>query len=188
MPKSLRIALPLLALILGAACVAGAVFGILDAVRGDGVLVQVPAESTIPIPKPGRYSIWIQNQAAIDGKLMTFATNLPPDAAVEVADASSGRPIPLREGFSSTMRINNVHRRSLGYVEIPAAGELRVNIRGLEGRRLLYITESGKFRDFFMNIALGVTGVFLIIAGVVLGIYFLFRPSPRQYHPLQSPD
>lgn len=187
MPKSLRVALPLLLIALGVLSLVAAGRSIFTAFRQDGTLMQAPGKKTISIEKPGNYTLWIQNRGAIEGKLLSFPIDLPSGATVEVSRTESGETIPLDSNAAATVTINDVMRKAVGSVNITEPGQITVAVSDLDTPRLFYFSESFSFTGFFGAMSLIFTGGCMVLAGIGIGLYFLLRPAPHQYHTLQPP-
>ena len=184
MPKSLRVILPLLLIVLGVLCLISAVRSIFASFSKEGTLFEAPGEQTIKVASPGSYTVWIQNRGSIEGKLVSHPLDLPAGATLAVSDAKSGETIPLT-GSSMTMTVNDVVRKAVGTLELTAPGEIKISATGFDSPRLVYFSESFAFRTFFSVLYLVVTGGCLVLTGIGIGLYFLLRPKPHEYQTLQ---
>ena len=187
MSRLWRFVLPISMLLLGAASVFVAGRGLFDAFRQDGTLFQGPAKTSVSLEKPGDYTLWIQNRATLNGRVLSFPTDLPSGAVIEVMHETTGKRLPLSEGLSGTMSINDMERRSIGFITLAEPGPISISVSGMDSPRLFYLDESFGFGGVLLQMSLGAVGFCLILAGFVVGIYFLIRPKPRQYHTLQPP-
>lgn len=183
MPKSLRLILPLLLIVLGVLCLVSAARSIFHSFSKEGTLFAAPGDQTIKVASPGSYTVWIQNRGSIEGKLVSHPLDLPAGATLAVSDAKSGDAIPLN-GSSMTMTVNDVVRKAVGSVELKAPGEIKISATGFDSPRLLYFSESFAFKTFFSVLYLVVTGGFLVLGGIGIGLYFLLRPKPHEYQTL----
>ena len=187
MPKTLRVALPLVLIALGILSLIASGRSLIGAFRQDGTLFRGPGESTVQVPKPGSYTLWIQNRGTIDGRLLTMPTDLPSGAVIEVTRAENGESIPLDGNVAATITFNGTVRKAVGSLDIQQPGKVKITVEELESPRLFYLSESFSFKGVFGAMSLLFTGGCLLLAGIGIGIYFLLRPAPREYHTLQPP-
>lgn len=187
MPRLIRFLLPVVVMIIGAACVVVGARNAFQVFRQDGTVFKGPGEKIVSLKKAGEYTLWIQNRATIDGVLISSATDLPPGSVVEIVREGTEERIPLAGEAGMTVSINGTERESLGTIQVPGPGTVRISISRLDAPRVFYIAESIQLKGLFGSIALGAVGLSLFLVGVVLGIYFLIRRAPAKLYNLQPP-
>ena len=107
---------------------------------GAGISVIVPDDNTFEISKPGRYTVWTQVEVSSQGKLMTFATGLPPGVTI-VISRPNGTTIPLHSSVAPLLTRHTARTIQvvIGDITFDSPGSYRIAVDGLHEKRALYL-------------------------------------------------
>ena len=146
---------------------------------GSGISLLVPDENTFDVAKPGRYTLWTQVEASSHGKLMTFATGLPPGVTIAISKPD-GTSIPLHSQWPTTQRDSaRSIQVAIGTIRFGSPGSYRITVDGLDEKRALYLDRSD-MRAFCLKvvIAMSLPVVFLGCIVWAVMIYVRRRAKP----------
>jgi hypothetical protein len=173
---------PLLVCAVGVGLTVWLVISLFGSFGGRGISLLVPGESTFNVVEAGKYTLWSQVEASLEGKLMTFPTGLPPGATIKISKTADGATVPIQSKWPT------MHRNSGGYIQVAIGtitfdtpGSYQVATEGLQEKRALYL-DRFDFGTFFGKVAFSFIGPAVFMAGLVWGIVLLVsrRKRPNQ--------
>lgn len=140
-----------------------------------------PGKSSLSIEEGGRYFIWNEYHATLDGMTYVRAETLPSSFELRIQN-EAGHTLPWLIEESASVEKKGHAKTVLGYVDGVEAGKLSIEIKGDLEPRVFSLSQSNfqKYIHWIVGGAILSTLIALIGAGITLrGIYFLAKQSTR---------
>lgn len=157
------------------------VFTLVRLINGSALDPQtkVPGTVSAEIDAPGRYYVWDNHWTMFNGERVQYSADCPVDAQVVVHD-SSGDELQFVPDASQNWSIGNNEKTSIGYVDVPAATALRLDVAGVGRERIVSVSNRTMKQELWDR--LGGFGVGLIVGLIgipiaLLGLLVRRRPS-----------
>ncbi|MCA9168605.1 MAG: hypothetical protein KDB23_13110 [Planctomycetales bacterium] len=131
---------------------------------------KVPGAVVTEIDAPGRYYVWDNHWTMFDGERVKYAADCPHDAKITVRDAN-GADVEFVPDASMNWSIGNNEKTSIGYVDIPTATTIRLDIDGVGRDRIVTVSNRTMQQELWSR--LGGFGVGLAVGAVGVSICFL---------------
>jgi hypothetical protein len=162
------------ALLTGVAMLPGVGVYLLVREGADSELFMAPGTVTVPAGRAGRYYLWNEFHAMIDGRVFQRPEQLPDGVRIDVTNVETGRAVPLTGRTSISVTGGDHSRRSIGYLDLDAPASLHISVEGLDEQWVLRFSRS-RFKELaglilagaLLAMALAVGGIALIVWGVV---------------------
>jgi hypothetical protein len=172
--------------IVGVVCVPLAIVKTISRESVDLVQFKVPGTAMAFVDAPGRYYVWHDYDAIYEGQSYRSSTELPNDLKIELI-GTGGVPLEFVSDSSTNLTLNNHSRKSVGYVEVPEAGQVTIKVNG-DVERVLFSFSAFSFGHFFGLIVKGVIcagvsallGLGLMIWGIVKWVKSSKKTSSHQ--------
>lgn len=160
-------------LVVCAIAVAVGVWLIWSLFPGPGISFIVPDEKSFDVIKPGRYTLWTEAEASFHGRLMTFATGLPPGVTIAISKPD-GTTVPVHSQWPTTQRdLSKTIQVAIGTVSFDSPGSYRVTAGGLEEKRALYLDQSD-MRAFFLKVTVAMCLPIVLFGAAVWAVLLLY--------------
>lgn len=146
--------------------------------KDTGTSFIAPGEITIPVSRPGDFTLWHESKTVINGEFMNFPDFLPSGTTIRIIDQSNGALTPLRPSTSGASTEFGASRRvAVGEVKFAAPGRYRFIVTGLQEKRALYLEETKDLKILMTGLFAGFAGMIFLFASIGLTVYALVRPQ-----------
>jgi len=129
---------------------------------------EIPGRTEVKVEDAGRYYIWNDYSAVFEGVTYNQSADLPGGITIEITDLHSGEALPLREGPNQSMSVGDTSRKSIGYVDVPEATTLLVDVPQSPEKRVFSFGKSEVFK--LIGAIFGAIGAALVLGFVGIGL------------------
>ncbi len=140
-------------------------FTLIQLVGGAALDLQtkVPGTVTAELDASGRYYMWDNHWTMFDGERVKYPADWPADAKVAVHDVN-GAELEFIPDASQNWSIGNNEKTSVGYVEVPTATTIRLDIDDVGRDRIVTVSNRTMKQELWSR--LGGFGVALVVGGL----------------------
>jgi hypothetical protein len=133
---------------------------------------KVPGSVSAVLDAPGRYYVWDNHWTRFEGQRVRYAAGWPAETKVVVRD-SNGVELAFVADASQNWSIGNNEKTSVGYVEVPAATTIQIDISGVMSERIVTVSNLTMKQELWSR--LGGFGIALVTGaiGIVLCLFGL---------------
>ncbi|QDV25007.1 hypothetical protein [Aureliella helgolandensis] len=135
---------------------------------------KVPGTVTAEIAAAGRYYVWDNHWTTFDGERLKYAADRPQNAMVVVRDVN-GVELEFVPDASQNWSIGNNEKTSIGYVDVPTATTLQLNIADTGRDRIVTVSNRtmkqelwSRLGGFAVAVALGAVGIPICVVGLLV--------------------
>ena len=134
---------------------------------------KVPGPVSAEIPEPGRYYIWDNHWTTFNGERAKYPADCPAEAQVTIRD-EGGTDLQFVPDASQNWSIGNNEKTSIGYVDVPNATTIRLDVDGVGRERIVSVSNRtmkqelwGRLGGFGLGLIVGVVGVPIALLGML---------------------
>lgn len=135
---------------------------------------KVPGTVTAKVDASGRYYVWDNHWTMFDGERVQYTADWPDDATVVVRDAN-GAELEFVTDASQNWSIGNNEKTSVGYIDVPAATTIRLDIDDVGRDRIVTVSNRtmkqelwSRLGGFGVGIGVGAVGVPTCLLGLLV--------------------
>lgn len=136
---------------------------------------KVPGTVTVAIDTPGRHYVWDNHWTMFEGERFQYPADWPADSDISVV-ADDGTKLNFVADTSRNWSIGNNEKTSVGYVEVPEATVVRLQIGDVGRERIVTVSNRSMKQELWarlgglgVGLAVGAIGVPVALLGLVLG-------------------
>lgn len=138
-----------------------------------------PGAMTFPASGEGRWYIWDHHRTSFEGEQRKYDSRWPSEAEITIRDAQ-GAVLEWTPDSSRSWSIGNHAKTSVGYVEVPAATSLTLEVRGLPEERVLSVSNRSMGDELWARLG-GIGGGLIIgLFGIVVTLVGLLSRRKRR--------
>ena len=134
--------------------------------------IKVPGKVTAEIETAGRYYVWDNHWTMFGGERVQYSADWPDDAKVSVRDAN-GSELEFVSDASQNWSIGNNEKTSIGYVDVPAATTIQLDIDDTGRDRVVTVSNRtmkqelwSRLGGFGLGLVVGVVGIPICLLGL----------------------
>lgn len=131
---------------------------------------KIPGAVSAEIDAPGRYYVWDNHRTMFDGERIQYASGWPDDVKIAVRDAN-GTDLEFVHDASQNWSIGNNAKTSVGYIDVPTATTIRIDIDGAGRDRIVTVANRTIKQELWAR--LSGLGIGLIVGAVGVPIFLL---------------
>ncbi|MCB9952490.1 MAG: hypothetical protein H6824_16065 [Planctomycetaceae bacterium] len=156
------------------------VFTLIRLIGGEALEPQtkVPGTITADIDLPGRYYVWDNHWTNFEGERVKYPADWPNEATVTVRDAD-GTELAFVPDASHSWSIGNNAKTSVGFIDVPSATTIRVDIDSVGRERIVTVSSRTMKQELWSRLGGFAVGIIVGLAGVLIGVFgLLVRRQP----------
>ena len=139
---------------------------------------KVPGTVRANIDGAGRYYLWDNHWTTFEGERFKYAADCPDDVSVTAKDANNAKLDFVRDS-SQNWSIGNHSKTSIGYLDVPAATTIQIDIENAGRERIVTVSNRTMKQELWSR--LGGFGIGIVVSAVGLVVCLLgFALRPRK--------
>ena len=124
---------------------------------------KVPGSLSAEIEVPGRYYVWDNHWTMFDGQRVKYPAGWPAEAQIAVRDGN-GAQLAFVADASQNWSIGNNAKTSVGFIDVPAATAIQIDISDIGRERIVTISNRTMKQELWSR--LGGFGIGLAVSAV----------------------
>jgi len=147
---------------------------------------EIPGKISAKPDQAGRYYLWDNYYAIIDGTTYNKSKELPDGINIKITNSKSGKPFQFIANTSMSVNGSNGSKKSIGYITITEPCSLDIEVSGFAEKRIFSFSRA-RFSEILKYIftAIGILGA-SSIAGLFLIIFGIIKLSAKKEKENQS--